>query len=114
MKQNIGHKIVDVAPLMEYYRNKLLIDGDDPAIEAALEELRKLPTLEVEKYQTTNISYWIPMSRGSKCAECKQEISKYQPETKYCPNCGKHMISKEAYEKAVESGFTFWVFPAKD
>lgn len=27
------HKIVDVAPLMEYYRNKLLTDGDNSIIE---------------------------------------------------------------------------------
>lgn len=48
MEQEIGHKIVDVAPLMEYYRNKLLVDGDNPVIEDFLEKLRELPDYKSE------------------------------------------------------------------
>lgn len=107
-------KIVDAAPLMKYYRHILIQNGYNEAIDDALTRLRELPAIEVEECQTTNISYWITMSRGSKCAECKQEISKYQPETKYCPNCGKRMVPKAIYESAIKSGFTFMVFPAED
>lgn len=28
--ENIGHKIVDTALIMDYIRNKLLTDGDNP------------------------------------------------------------------------------------
>ena len=42
------HKIVDVAPLMEYYRNKLLTDGDNPTIEEVLEKLRELPDFQID------------------------------------------------------------------
>lgn len=44
----IEHKIVDVAPLMEYYRNKLLTDGDNPTIEEFLEKLRELPDFQID------------------------------------------------------------------
>lgn len=90
----MDHKIVDVAPLMEYYRDKLLTDGDDPAIEQVLQVLRELPDY---KYQEST-SYWISMGTGSKCAKCGKTISKYQWETPHCPNCGAKMISKEEYE----------------
>lgn len=42
------HKIVDVAPLMEYYRNKLLTDGDNSTIEEFLKKLRELPDFQID------------------------------------------------------------------
>lgn len=34
----MSKKIADVAPLMEYYRNRLLKEGDNPALEDALKD----------------------------------------------------------------------------
>lgn len=44
----MDHKIVEIAPLMEYYRDKLLTDGDNPTIEEFLEKLRELPDFQTD------------------------------------------------------------------
>ena len=47
----MSKKIVDVAPLMEYYRNRLLEEGDNQALEDALERLRALRNADVQDLQ---------------------------------------------------------------
>lgn len=93
--ENIGHKIVDAAPVMDYIRTKLLIDGDNPALEDVLERLRNLPTYTAHWQWNKETKYW-------ECSDCKMMCApllgqdencnpySYQ-NTKFCGRCGAEM-----------------------
>ena len=94
----MSKKIVDVAPLMEYYRNRLLEEGSNPALEDALERLRELKDVETkEKYIR---GYWEvggvdPVNNvvgNWKCSVCHGTSLK---DSTFCPNCGARMEEAE-------------------
>jgi rubrerythrin len=94
----MSKKIVDVAPLMEYYRNRLLEEGDNPALEDALKRLRELKddtdSLRPVGHWTESIclddAFWV-------CSNCKfpSQASAAPELYRYCPNCGARMEETE-------------------
>lgn len=94
----MSKKIVDVAPLMEYYRNKLFEEGNNPALEDALERLRELK--DVESKETRVCGCWEvggidPVSNvvgNWKCSVCHKASLK---DSAFCPNCGARMEEEE-------------------
>lgn len=89
---------MDVAPLMEYYRNRLLEEGDNPALENALKRLRELKddtdSLRPVGHWTESIclddAFWV-------CSNCKfpSQASAAPELYRYCPNCGARMEETE-------------------
>lgn len=94
----MSKKIVDVAPLMKYYRNRLLEEGDNPALEDALKRLRELKddtdSLRPVGHWTESIclddAFWV-------CSNCKfpSQASAAPELYRYCPNCGARMEETE-------------------
>ena len=94
----MSKKIVDVAPLMEYYRNRLLEEGSNPALEDALERLRELK--DVESKEARVCGCWKvggvdPVNNvvgNWKCSVCHKTSLK---DSAFCPNCGARMEEEE-------------------
>lgn len=94
----MSKKIVDVAPLMEYYRNKLFEEGNNPALEDALERLRELK--DVESKEVRVCGWWEvggidPVNNvvgNWKCSVCHGTSLK---DSAFCPNCGARMEEAE-------------------
>lgn len=94
----MSKKIVDVAPLMEYYRNRLLEEGDNSPLEDALKRLRELrdntDSLRPVGHWIESIclddAFWV-------CSNCKfpSQASAAPELYHYCPNCGARMEETE-------------------
>lgn len=94
----MSKKIVDVAPLMEYYRNRLLEEGSNPALEDALERLRELKDVELKEARICGcweVGGVDPVSNvvgNWKCSVCHKTSLK---DSAFCPHCGARMEEEE-------------------
>nr|DAZ40204.1 MAG TPA: RNA-binding protein [Caudoviricetes sp.] len=94
----MSKKIVDVAPLMEYYRNKLFEEGNNPALEDALERLRELKDVESKEvcvcgcWEVNGIDPVSNVVGNWKCSVCHKVSLK---DSAFCPNCGARMEEEE-------------------
>ena len=90
----MSKKIVGVAPLIEYYLNRLLEEGDNPALEDALKRLRELKD-DIDSLRPVgqwigsiclDDAFWV-------CSNCKfpSQASAAPELYHYCPNCGARM-----------------------
>lgn len=90
----MSKKIVDVAPLMEYYRNKIFEEGSNPALEDALERLRELKDVESKEVRVCGcweVGGVDPVNNvvgNWKCSVCHKTSLK---DSVFCPNCGARM-----------------------
>lgn len=108
----MSKKIVDVAPLMEYYRNRLLEEGDNQALEDALERLRALRNADVQDLQLKakwerpdGLTFVIQddydnshTEQAIKCSNCGGMIPENDFDKwvwNFCPVCGAKMEEAE-------------------
>ena len=99
----MSKKIVDVAPLMEYYRNRLLEEGDNLALEDALERLRELKD---DTDSLRPVGHWIESicldDAFWVCSNCKfpSQASAAPEHYHYCRNCGAKMKQRKSDKMA--------------
>lgn len=108
----MSKKIVDVVPLMEYYRNRLFEEGDNPAWEDALERLRTLKDVDVQDLQLKakwerpdGLVFVIQddyddshTEQAVRCSNCGGMISESDFDKwvwNFCPVCGAKMTGEE-------------------